>query len=177
MYKFLLLSIFVAIASARIGNHWFLPQQGNATTPAGQLLEGFNDYFELYNITNIDKCVNIPLLRDINKTLEDLNATKINPVAIIADFVALAGDWKQLRHLCPQVASIYKSFFMTFINAAQEDPKATLLHVLKNVVGHQAEFRGLINEGSDQWQDGQYYEAGKTLGNVTSIVLDGYIRE
>jgi len=35
----------------------------------------------------------------------------------------------------------------------------------------------LINEGSDQWQDGQYYEAGKTLGNVTSIVLDGYIRE
>ena len=175
MNKLILLAVFVAVASARIG-HWpIFSGVGNATNPTGLVIEGFNDFFQIYNDTDIDKCANIPLLADINKTLTDLNATHPNPVALIEDAVHLYGDFNKLKASCPQVASIFRSFFSTFITAMQKSPKNTTLTVIKNVASHQAEFQGLISQGSAEYNAGQYYQAGYTLGNVTSIVLDGYL--
>jgi len=178
MFKFLLLSIFVALATARIGNHWFLPNHlGNGTNPASQLLEGFNDYFHIQNATDFEKCANVPFLKDLNKTLTDLNASRPNPIALVADVIALYGDYNKIKASCPQVAAIYQTFFSNFTEAAKEDPKTTVVKVISNVAGHQADFRTLIAQGSSQYQEGQYYQAGQTLGNVTSIVLDGYISQ
>ncbi len=175
MYKLIILAIFVALASARIG-HWSIPAKyGNATGPLGLVLEGYNDFFKIENDADLDKCANVPLLQDINKTLIDLNATHPNPIALVADVVSLYSDYNKIKASCPQVAAGYQVFFSNFTTAAKKDPKGTLQQVVDNVTGNEDNFRKWIAQFGDDYKANQFYQAGQDLGQVTKIALAGYV--
>ena len=180
MYKLVLLSIFVALAAARIGQvrHWPFPIHagyGNSTTKLGQVIEGFNDYFHIENDTDIDNCADIPLIRDLNKTFTDLNASKPNPIALVSDVIALYNDYHKIKNTCPQVAASLETFFGNFTTACRQEPKKTAEKVGLNIAGHAVEFRALIKQFLEDYNSAKYYQTGQDIGNITSIMLAGYI--
>ena len=173
MFKFVLLSLIVAFASAHFFNSAFLSESGDG--PLAELLQGFNDYLNIDNDANLDNCTDIPLIHDLNKTLHDANATIPNPIAIVADVYAVYNDYHKIETNCPEVAGVYDKFFSKFNESIHDDPKQTLTRVYKNIAANLTGVRIEASQSAEELKVGEYYQAGGNFAQLVSILLDGYL--
>ena len=174
MFKFVLLSLVMAIASAHFFNPTFLSIE-NTDGPLAELLQGFNDYLNIDNDADLDKCADVPLVHDLNKTVHDANATTPNPLALVADVYAVFNDYKEIKASCPEVASVYDKFFGKFNQSIHDDPKQTLVRVYNNIVGNFTGVRIEASQSAQELQVGEYYQAGGNIAQLVAILLDGYL--
>ena len=178
MFKVLLLTIFVIAASAKFIHlpKWAHVQvHDNKTNPLTLFLSGFNDELKIANGQDLDKCVSIPLLKDINKTLTDLNQTKPNYLELVADVLALYADFQNIKKTCPQVASVYEAYFSNFTKEAQANPPKTFIHIVENVAYDAQNFSHHVKTAQVDYEKGNYYSSGTEVADCAKIALKGYI--
>ena len=168
MIKVLIIAFFAVFASAR---HF----RFGDTNPLTLFLTGFNDQLNITNAEDLDKCVSVPLLRDINKTLHDLNKTKPNYVELAADVLALYADFQAMKKSCPIVVSGYQVYFQDFTNSTKTNPRKTFTTVVTNVAGEATKFQQTISAAQKDFENGNYYSSGREVAIATGIALKGYI--
>ncbi len=171
MFKYIVLSVLIALSTARfLGFH-----TPNVTKILPELLEGFNDELRIANASDVHKCDSVPLIRDINKTLHDLNKTKPNYLELVADVLALYADFHQLKDSCPICAKAYQDYFSNFTNTFQDQPMKTAAVVVLNVASDAQAFQQGYANGTKAYHEERYRDAGHDLARLTAIALKGYI--
>ncbi len=180
--QILALSLLLAIASAF--NLRAFPMQefpvqafpGNYTR--GELANftmGFNDKLGVDTAADFAKCVEIPAIPDLAKLYRDLNVSKPNPLALVADVMALYADYHTIKSTCPQMAQAYEHYFANFTDAIQHDTKKTLLALGQNVAGNYTDLQALATRGLQEFGAEHFYDAGSDLGEIVQIALKGFI--
>jgi len=163
------LSLILAIASAAT-------MEGNYTRgELANFTQGFNDKLSVETADDFAKCVTIPIIPDVHKLYLDMNATKPNPLALVADVMALYGDYNNAKKICPEMAQNYEKFFANFTDAVQHDTKKTLLKVGTNIANNYTDIEGFVTQGLQAFGNQDFYGAGSDLGTVIELALKGFI--
>ena len=168
MFKLALFCIIITLSSASVVVR-------DDPSDLADLLNGFNDYLNIDSQADLDKCADIPLIEDINKTLFDLNATIPNPVALVKDVYDIYHDYQAIRENCPEVAEVYDKYFSNLNQSIHDDPKKVAEKVYDNL---KANLTGVAEDASAAAEDiksEQYYNAGTSLGELTAVLLAGYL--
>ena len=178
MFKQILaLSLLLVISNAFIMEAFPIQAfPGNYTRgELANFTEGFNDKLAVDTAEDFAKCVDIPAIPDLQKLYQDLNVSKPNPLALVADVMTLYGDYHNIKSLCPQMAQNYEHFFSNFTNAIQHDTKNALLKLGENIAGNFTDLQVLATQGLQEFGAEHYYDAGADLGEIVQIALRGFI--
>lgn len=167
MFKYLLLALLALSATS-----FLLPLEAG---PMTELLEGFNAQLNVENAADLDKCADIPLIHDINKTIHDLNTSNPNPIALVADVVALFGDYSSIKASCPEVAQSYEEYFSNFTQSMHQDPSQTFQTLYNNVLDNFDSIQQDIADYADDFKAENYYQAGEDFGKIVQVALEGFI--
>jgi len=170
MLKSILLSLLVVFASSHV-----------VATPNfdfGDIIQfftGFNDALNIESEQDLDKCTNVPLIKDVTKLIQDLQATSPDPFNLVQDVLNLYNDYNALKENCPETAKAYEQFFSKFVDSIKENTDQTLIVVVENVISHLSavisDGKSLINDIKAQ----QYNAAGADLGQIVEVVLAGFL--
>jgi len=161
------LALFVAIASA----HFLAPTPKDFSA----LFSGFNQQLAIASDDDFNKCANVPLIADIEKLFQDLNADKPNPIALVADVTKLYTDYQKVKVACPQLARTYEAFFADFEHSVETNPKGTALKVAINVFKGFKDLRSTAAKLHADLSAKNYYSVGADLGTIVQISLAGFV--
>jgi len=139
------------------------------------LTQGFNDQLAIQGAEDFSKCVGIPLVPHIQKMLKHLNETKPNPVVLAADIMQILKDYQKVKAVCPKTFETYQDFFSNFVDAVQNNTKATMARVVMNIAHNVTAIESAVVSGGKNFHNEEYYDAGSDLGAIIDMALSGYI--
>ncbi len=164
----ILLAVLAVVASA---NYHTQPTPRDLEA----LVAGFNDHLAIATDEDFNKCAKVPFVVDLQKLLKDLNADKPNPVALVADVLAVYADYNKVKDACPALARTYDEFFSKFEKAVQEQPAFTALKIGANVARHPKQIKAAAAQINVDLHSENYYGAGENAGIVIELLLAGFI--
>jgi len=127
------------------------------------------------NDQDFDKCAGVPLIPDINKTFHDINGSTPNPLALVADVMALYSDYTRIKTSCPLLYQAYRQYFSGFASAVNKDLTKTLNNVFQNVMANFTQVEEDALQAIEDFKDENYYNAGEDVGKVVGVALAGYL--
>jgi len=140
-----------------------------------QFLTGFNDQLNIESQKDLDKCTQVPLVKDVTKLIDDLKAPSPDPFNLVQDILNLREDYVKIKGNCPAVLKNYENFFSKFADSVSKNTTQTLLQVTENVVGH---LTTVIDDAKTFEKDikaNDFNGAGAELGTIVQIALAGYL--
>jgi len=169
MFKHILaLSLCFLIASAMTS----APETGEV----GAFLNGLNNELKVESEADFEKCADVPLIADINKTFHDLNTSSPNPLTLAEDALSLYSDYTEVKAQCPPVAAVYEAYFAKFTAAINSDPAGTLLKAFQNALGNWTAIQAAAIQGLEDLGTKNFYGAGQDFGKILKLTLEGWIK-
>ena len=166
MFKaILLISLCVIFVTATIS-----PQAKTA-----QFLVGLTSGLNIETTQKFEECVDVPLVAEVEKIINELKSQKINPIQLLQDVTAMYKDVEAVKLNCAEALQAYENYFSDFESSLKQNRYATLFDVGNNVLNQYGAILNATQQIQKDFNTSNFANAGIVASVIIQDALAGYV--